>query len=230
LWPGFYSWRIPLRSVNNTARDLLLPLRPDETPLKSGLTALLYRGIIDCCEQLLQLEPKDASHTETLAFYTNAMGGIKERSASSRTRLESAQQIKDAHHLLHELARFVQQQVSLKKINSVQLDAYTDQINRLLLQLTVDSHLLSAKAAQQAGKHKLVLHHYTLARKALASDNGHQFKQHIAKLDAAIATLKESLAPKDAAPLEEAPLTSDKAWKEFDEENEKWHRKQIYDE
>jgi len=230
-----------LRARRNSFRDLATGFPAGF--LSNDLTALLYRALIDCCEQLSRLEPKDPIHAEQLHLYTNLLAAQKDNNQQGKVRLDNPQQIKEAHSLLQELHKFVMQQSTLRLINQVQTDAYIDQINRLVLQMSVDGHVFNGRQSQQIGKVRLAVHHYTLARKALAAENGgHSFDKQIAQLDSVIAKLQEKAdaAPEDAAGIEAAatatqakPATaadgSSKEWKHFDEENEKWKKKQIYD-
>lgn len=232
-----------LRARRNSFRDLATGF-PNGF-LSNDLTGLLYRALIDCCEQLSRLEPNDPTHTENLSLYTNLLASQKEGAPQAKIRLDNPQQIKEAHHLLQELYKFVMQQSALNLINQVQTEAYTDQINRLVLQMAVDGHVFNARQAQQIGKTRLAAHHYSLARKTLAADNAsHVFDKQIAQLDAVIAKLQEkadstgehteagdAAATAGAAKIKtsENDGKTSKEWKQFDEENDKWKKKSIYD-
>ncbi|MDO8341769.1 MAG: hypothetical protein Q7T48_01065 [Cellvibrio sp.] len=226
-----------LRARRNSFRDLATGFPAGF--LSNDLTALLYRALIDCCEQLSRIEPKDPTHAEQFNLYTNLLATQKDNSQQVRVRLDNPQQIKEAHGLLQELHKFIMQQSTLKLINQVQTEAYVDQIHRLVLQMSVDGHVFNARQSQQVGKVRLAVHYYTLARKALAAENaGHGFDKQIAQLDSVIAKLQEKA---DATPEgAETPAATtakpaaavdgpSKEWKQFDEENDKWKKKQIYD-
>lgn len=223
-----------LRARRNTFRDLATSFPAGF--LSSDLSALLYRALIDCSEQLSRLEPKDPSHAEQFNLYTNLLATQKDSTQQARVRLDNPQQIKEAQGLLQELHKFVLQQSASKLINQVQTDAYVDQINRLVLQISVDAHVFNARQSQQAGKVRLAMHYYGLARKTLANENtGGSFDKQIAQLDTVLAKLQEKAnatpesdetAPQ-AKPASNNP--SSKEWKQFDEENDKWKKKQIYD-
>lgn len=226
-----------LRARRNSFRDLATGFPAGF--LSTELTALLYRALVDCCEQLSRIEPKDPTHAEQFNLYTNLLATQKDNSQQVRVRLDNPQQIKEARSLLQELHKFVMQQSALKLINQVQTEAYLDQISRLVLQMWVDGHVFNARQSQQVGKVRLAVHYYTLARKALAAENaGHGFDKQIAQLDSVIAKLQEKAdaTPEDtetpvATPAKPAAATdaSSKEWKHFDEENDKWKKKQIYD-
>lgn len=232
-----------LRARRNSFRDLATGFPTGF--LSNDLTALLYRALIDCCEQLARLEPNDHSHAEQLTLYANLLSSLKENTQQVRVRLDNPKQIKEAHSLLQEFYKFVKQQFTLKQINQVQAEAYTDQINRMLLQMAVDGHIFNARQAQQVGKVKLAIHFYQLGRKVLVAENAsHTFDKQIAQLDAVIAKLQEkakalteqngeasSPGPEAAGPPKANTIDTgiSKEWKQFDEENAKWKKKQIYD-
>lgn len=225
-----------LRARRNSFRDLASGFPTGF--LSADLTALLYRALIDCCEQLSRLEPSDPTHAEHFNLYTNLLAAQKDNAQQARVRLDNPQQIKEAQGLLQELHKFIMQQSSLKLINQVQTEAYVDQINRLVLQISVDGHVFNARQSQQLGKTRLAIHYYTLARKALSTENaGRSFDKQITQLDSIIAKLQEkadatpegSETSAQVKPDATPDNASSKEWKQFDEENEKWKKKQIYD-
>lgn len=222
-----------LRARRNAFRDLATSFPNGFLPAE--LTTLLYRSLLDICEQLSNLEPKDNTHLEQLNFYTGLLAAQKENADQPRVRLENPEQIKEARTLLQELYKFVIQQSAMKLINPVQADAYTDQIKRLALQITVDGHIINARQAQKTGKARLAIHHYTLARKLFASDNANRtFDKQIAQLDNTIEKLSEKIVPEDI-PSEDPNKNSEpnplatKEWENFTQNNEKWKKKQVYD-
>ncbi len=225
-----------LRARRNAFRDLATGF-PNGF-LSNDLTALLYRALIDGCEQLASLDPEDPSHLEQLNLYTSLLAAQKENTAQQRARLDNPEQIKEARGLLQELYKFVMQQSALNLINPVQTEAYTDQIKRLVLQMTVDGHIFNARQAQQIHKTRLAIHHYTLARKLLLTENAsHGFDKQIAQLDAVIAKLEEKAiqagespsAKPDEKHTDQNSVTGNKEWEKFEKNNEQWKKKQIYD-
>jgi hypothetical protein len=199
--------------------------------LSNDLMALLYRSLIDCCEQLTRLEPKDPTHTDQLAHYTTQLNDLKNQPKVPRPRLENPQQIREARQLLQELMRYVAQQGQLNIINPVQTEAYVDQIKRLVLHMAIDGHLINAKQSHAAGKIKLAIHHYGLAKKAMISENStHSFDKQIAQLDAAIKKLEEhtGTAGQEEKSAEATPVN--KEWEKLKPaEKDAWKRKNIYD-
>lgn len=221
-----------LKARRNSFRDLATGFPAGFLP--KDLSAFLYKSLIDACEQLAILEPKELQHLEQASFYNTQLNSLQIPEAGTRPRLDNPQQLKEARHLLQELHKFILQQTKLQQITQVQASVYMDQIKRLVLQMSVDGHVFNARQAQQAGKNRLAIHYYSLARKLLASENaGQNFEKQIAQLDAVIAKLEEkALAAGELAKVEEdenSQAEVNKEWETFNKENEDWKKKQIYD-
>lgn len=209
--------------------------------LSSDLTAVVYRALIDTCEQLNKLEPHDATHAADLQLLTDQLNAIKQTANTQRVRLENPEQIKEIRQHLQELYRFVAQQEALKALTKVQAAAFTDQIKRLALQSSVDGHIAQAKKAQQLGKPRLAVHYYGLARKLLLPENAnHAYDKQIAQLSALIDKLEQKATQQTTADVNseekmsaeedpnKAPTSLNKEWDKFGDEDE-WKKKQLYD-
>lgn len=202
--------------------------------LSKDLMGLLYRSLIDCCDQLSRLEPKDATHQDQLTHYTSLLNDLKSQSQPARVRLENPQQIREARQLLQELMKYVFQQAKQNLITSVEAEAYIDQIKRLVIQIAVDGHLINAKEAQVIGKIRLAIHHYALARKSLASENvTRSYDKQIAQLDAIISKLEEKAGSTQEPTAETTPEKKlvDKEWDKVKPAAKKdsWKVKNLYD-
>lgn len=227
-----------LKSRERNFRYMMTGLPPQF--LSHDLSTLVYRALIDCCEQLAKLEPKDPSHQADATLLSAQLSSLKPFSSEQRVRLENPAQIKDVRQHLQELHRFVVQQQMRQLINPVQAAAYTDQIKRLALQISVDSYVFQAKQAQQAGKPRLAIHFFTMARKLLVSENAtHGYDKQIAQLHTAIKKLENALGsqttventphPEEGSELAptHANTETDKEWQQFAENP--WKKKQVYD-
>jgi hypothetical protein len=133
--------------------------------LTVDLLGLIYRAVIETSEQLSKIEPKEQRHLEDITLYTNHLGALPKNSPAQRPRIENPQVMKEIRQHLQEVQHFLVQQEAAKLINKVQLGAYIDQIKRLSLQMSVDAYLYYAKQAQQAGKLRLAIHYFMLAKK-----------------------------------------------------------------
>ncbi len=202
--------------------------------LPSDLVGLIYRALIDTSEQLCKIEPKDQRHKDDVTLYSNQLASLSKNNAAQRTRIDNPQAMKDVRHHLQELQRFIAQQEATKTISKVQFAAYSDQIDRLLLQMSVDTHIIQAKQAQQAGKLRLAIHFFTLANKLLTTENSTRiYDKQIAQLNDTIQKLEEkALASgemQEAAPDTPTSTPNDKEWANFTPQEDKWKKKQIYD-
>ncbi len=222
-----------LRARRNVFRDLATGFPPGF--LSKDLVALLYRSIIDCCDQLTRIEPKDSSHQDQLAHYTTQLNELNNQAPTVKVRLENPQQIREARQLLQELLKFVVQQATQKLLNPVQAEAYADQIKRLMMQIAVDGHIFNAKQSQTVGKLRLAIHHYGLARKAMVSENSsHSFDKQIVQLDALIKKLEEKAASLTSDTEQKADAQKqlpNKEWEKIkpSEKKEDWKIKNLYE-
>lgn len=202
--------------------------------LTNDLVSLIYRSLIDTCEQLSKVEPKEQRHIDDVTLYTNQLDSLPKNAAAQRVRIENPQAMKEIRQHLQELIHFLTQQEALKIINKVQFGAYMDQVKRLNLQMSVDAYLYNAKQAQQSGKLRLAIHFFTLARKMLIAENTTRtYDKQIAQLDDIIIKLEEK------AQLSGEPVTTNdstasdptsKEWEKFTPpDGDAWKKKQIYD-
>jgi hypothetical protein len=202
--------------------------------LSNDLSALVYQALIDTCEQLTKLDPKDPLHQADANAFTAQLGAIKQSPDKQRVRLENPAQVKEVRQHLQELLRFVAHQEARKLINPLQAATYSDQIKRLSLQISVDAYVTQGKQAQQVGKLRLAIHFFTLARKLLTSENAsHSYDKQIAQLQGAIAKLEETTTAEgltaEGTSQDEKQEGSgmSKEWDQFGDDE--WKKKQVYD-
>jgi len=200
--------------------------------LGSDLLALIYRALIDVCEQLNKIEPKDPRHQDDVTLYTNQLDALPKNSQAQRVRVEAPQAMKEIRQHLQELQNFLVQQEATKVINKVQFVAYVDQIKRLILQMSVDAYLYQGKQAQQVGKLRLAIHFFTLAKKLLAAENASRaYDKQIAQLDGILIKLEEKVqlsATTESANSAEASSATKETIGEHRPEDS-WKKKQMYD-
>jgi hypothetical protein len=201
--------------------------------LTADLLGLVYRALIETCEQLSKVEPKAQRHLDDITLYTNQLDALPKNNTPQRPKIENPQVMKEIRQHLQELQHLVVQQEAGKIINKAQSGAYIDQIKRLALQMSVDAHLYQGKQAQQAGKLRLAIHFFTLAKKMLTSENASlTYDKQIAQLDSILHKLEEKAQttnePNEAAQATQQP-DSAKEWENFTPSTDNWKKKQIYD-
>ncbi|WP_045861536.1 hypothetical protein [Teredinibacter purpureus] len=204
--------------------------------LPRELTLLVQRSLIELCEQLTRLEPKDTTHMQDLQSISALLAETQRHTKpASPVTLESPQQIKEVKICLEELHRFVLQLENKNGLSRNQADTYRNQIKQLALQLTVDGYALQGRLAQQGGKIKLAAHYYDLAVKLLIREGkAGKIEDRVAKLKAIHTALIEQLAKeneKEAAGEDEQIEQEEIAdeWDKFGEDNSEWKKKNIYD-
>jgi hypothetical protein len=201
--------------------------------LTVDLLGLIYRAVINTSEQLGKIEPKEQRHLDDITLYTNQLGALPKSSPAQRPRIENPQTMKEIRQHLQEVQHFLVQQETAKLISKVQLGAYIDQIKRLSMQMSVDAYLYYAKQAQQAGKLRLAIHYFTLAKKTLTTENASRaYDKQITQLESIISKLEEktqvSGEPNEAIQGTTQPETA-KEWENFTPPTDDWKKKQMYD-
>jgi len=204
--------------------------------LTKELIILVYRCLVDVCEQLARLEPNEHVYVEELQLYSSQMEEAKRKSAQKKRKpLDNPQQIKEVKQHLEELHNFIHQLERRSNINKAQADTYSRQIKQLVLQMSVDAYVMNAKQAQENSKTRLAVHFYTLARKLLIRENGGgSYQKQVSQLNNLISQLEAKLNEEEpsyketelqAAQKEEAQ----EAWNKFNEDDDTWKKKRVYD-
>lgn len=206
--------------------------------LSKELKTLVLRSLIEVCEQLSKLAPKDPSFPQDLQVYTQQLTEAQRASTqTTQTKLESPQQIKDVKMSLEELHRFIFNLEGQGRLTRSQGDVFRNQIKQLVLRVTVDGYVLNGQTAKQAQKIKLALHYYDLALKLLIREGkAGTYADRIAQLKTITEELSSQLSEEEiAAPLqtgnEEDQAELDDEWNKFSEDSSDkiWKKKQVYD-
>lgn len=198
--------------------------------LTKELTLIVYRTLLDACEQLSRLEPKEPGHLRDFNLYSAELEELKHRPSAKRTPATNPEQAAEIKRLLQELYRFVSAQTDKGNLSSAQGQTCKEQIKRLALLVSVDAHISQARQAQAAGKPRLAIHFYNLAKKRITQESGGQaHQQQLSQINNVIAKLENQMA--QSAPESSdtpPPLEDQKEWEEFEQEDG-WKKKQIYD-
>ncbi len=206
--------------------------------LTPDLNLLIHRCLIDTCEQLTQLVPEDNQYMQDLKLYQGKMEELKRSPQKhARIKFDNPKTATETRKYLEELFKVVHQLYRRRSINKEHLDLYTGQIKNLVLQLSVDTYVLHARQAHQAGKARMAVHYYGLARKLLVRENARQqFQSQIVELDQTLAELNAQLAQQQGkdpqsedaeAQREGKPVN--KEWEQFGQDDESWKKRKIYD-
>ncbi len=96
--------------------------------LTKDLTLIVYRTLLDACEQLSRLEPKEPAHMQDLTQYSAELEQIKHRSQPERGRLNQPEQAGEIRRLLQELYRYIALQSERGNLGQAQAQTYREQI------------------------------------------------------------------------------------------------------
>lgn len=226
------------KALSQRAKDfrfLLSGFPPNFLP--KGLEELVIRCLMNVTEQLAKLEPQEKNHVESLQMLSKQLEEVKRKPKDTpRVKLENPQQIKEVKQLLQELNKFILHFKNKGSINAAQHKVYEKQIKQTVVQMSVDNYLLNAKQAKAGGKTRLVVHYYTLALKLLTREGASgQFAAQIKKLQEQIDIAEQQLLEEEpstagARELSEASQAeASSEWNKFDEDEDQWKKKSIYD-
>lgn len=228
-----------LKALKQRANDFKFLLTGfPENFLSKELSELVIRCLMNVTEQLAQLESKETSHIDSLALLSKQLEDTKRRPKDSkRAKLENPQQVKEVKRLLHELNRFILHFKNKGSITAAQHKMYENQIKQLVIQMTVDNYIISAKQALGGGKTRLVVHYYSLAQKLLIRENAKgSFQKQVAKLGEEIKKYSALLEQESDTPSRNSEANSasqeetSSEWNKFEEEENEWAKKKnIYD-
>lgn len=203
--------------------------------LPKELVLLVQRSLMQVLEQLTKLEPKKEAHTQELQSIAQQMAETQRQpvKAGPAPPLDSPQKAQEIKACLEELYKFIYQLEGSKSLTRPQADAYRGMIKQLVLQLTVDSHVMHGRVAREKTKLRLAIHHFDLALKLMLRERANGlFDERINQLQTLIAELESQsedgpLAP--TAPVEEGEHEEiSEEWDKFEQEGN-WKKKQIYD-
>jgi predicted nucleic acid-binding Zn-ribbon protein len=210
--------------------------------LSKDLNVLVHRCLVDVLEQLAKLDPSEKLHIDELTLFNKQMEDAQRKPKSAtRAKIENPQQTKEIKRLLQSLNQFIANLLKRNTITSGQYKDYSEQIKTMVVQMTVDSYLLNAKQSQSAGKLRLAIHYFSLAKKLLAKESGKQnYQKQIQQLNGVIAKLEEKAgeaeAPQAGNTAAEASEgntlpadAEDNEWNEFGKEDDDWKKKSVYD-
>lgn len=196
--------------------------------LPAELNALVYRTLIATSEQLASIDPQKP-HAQEAAQFSKQLAEAP-AAVANRPRLESEQQVAEVRILLQELMKALITWSERGQISKPQAAKQGAHIRRLLLQVTIDSHLQQAKQCRAEKRLKLAIHHYNMARQALLKESAQQnVQKQIEQISAAITLLENEVANADTQVTSTVEDNKgQKAWEEL-EDADSWKKKQIYD-
>lgn len=203
--------------------------------LTKELTLLVQRSLVDVSEQLNRLEPRDTVHKQDLAAATNALANTQRQPAkhNGKVTLQTPQQVKEVKMCLEELYRFIHNIEAKGKLAKSQADHYRKQVKQLVLQITIDSYMMQARAAKSDDKLKLAIHFLSTSLDLMIKNRA-GFEDTIKVVRAEIAELRGTLEKTENKPISRQAAAHEEEiaseWAKYDEKESTWGKKKnVYD-
>lgn len=204
--------------------------------LTKELTHLVQKSLAEVSDQLSKLEPENPEHLQILQDMSARMAesnrGGEDMKAST---LENPAQIKEVRACLEELHKYVFRLEGKGTIKRDQAQVYRGQIRNMVLRLSVDSYWLHGNQARQAGKTKLAIHYFDLAKNLIIKENQQgAFRNKLEQLEEGLRMMKERLAeegvPSPGTPMQGGDGDVQNEWDKFTENQQTdWRKKNVYD-
>lgn len=195
--------------------------------LSRDLRILVCRCLLDALDQLIKLEPKSSQLHQDHATISERLQQLRNQpQQGSYQPLTDAEQIQEVQRLLGNLFNVVEKLTASKRLSTVEGTHYRNEISALTIRITLDGYLQAAQQALSAGKPRLAVHYYRLAGEKMRKHNGSGlYSDQLQLCDQRIAELEQVAETPTAEPAQ-AP---EGAWKAFDQSDEKWKKKSVYD-
>lgn len=224
-----------IRALSKRASDLIQMVNgfPDNF-LGRDLSVLLFRNIVDVFEQLSQLDSNETQYIENFKFYTKKMEEAQKisKTQEAAATILSGSQINETRQYLNFLNRFLQKWAQRGNISQKQHSVYKDQIQKLNAQLKVDSYMMMAAQARETEKPKLAIHYYQLAKNLITEEGLSNVKQRqLMSIEETLPRLMAEMEQQAQSQPEKENTESpeDEGWAEYEEEEESWKKKRVYD-
>ncbi len=203
--------------------------------LTPELTHLVQKSLAEVSEQLSKLEPENPQHMQILQEMSTLMAeSHRSNDETKSASIDNPAQIKEVRACLEELHKFVFRLEEKRSIEKTQAQVYRTQIRQMVLRLSVDSYWLHGSQARQAGKLKLAIHYFDLAKNLIIKENQHgAFRKKLEQLEEGLKILHERVSEGSGAPPSAKAGDDDSVQDEWDKftENQQddWRKKNVYD-
>ena len=223
--------RLLENSLNSRARNFQYLL--DGFPqgfLGRDLQVLVCKCLAEVYEKLLEISPKESSYQKQRTLNAERLSQFQEGSnINSEVPLSDLGQIKEVQKLLTSLHKFISQLHQGGRINEQEGKVYSQQIQRLMMQTTIDAYNQQIQAAIGADKQKLAIHHlHTVIDKLTRHNGSNLYTGKIAVFQEQLSGLERLVADSDAASAA-LRAEADKEWDALNKPDDSWKKKALYD-
>jgi hypothetical protein len=223
--------RLRENGLNTRARNFHYMLEGfPEGFLSRDLQVLVCKSLLEVYQQLSSLAPETKNYSDRHQLIQQQLDLIAAKPASTGgLTLNDSGQIPDIQKLLTSLHKYITQLMANKRINNAEAHTYSAQINRLMLQTTIDGLTLASSAARNEGKIKLALYHQQTILEKLEKENADgSYNQRLSQTQALINELQGTVDTSEAE-TQQRRTKADAEWDELNKPDESWKKKSLYD-
>lgn len=218
-------------ALNSRARNFnyMLESFPDNF-LNRDLQVLVCKCLLEVYEQLTRATPSNKEYKIQLERTQERLNTFASKPDNTiPVQLSDPAQIKEVQKLLTSLHGFISKLMASKRINTTEAKAYSKQINRLMVQASLDNVTRAIQEAAQNNKPKLVLHYHTVALDKMQKENSDGFyNPQIMAYQQKIAELEQQLGI-DEQESQRRRAEADAEWDKIDKPDDSWKKNAVYD-
>ena len=207
-----------------------------ENFLGNELKVLICKSLINIYEQLINIGSNKSQCNAQIANISQRLQTLASESSDKPYQaLENPAQIKEVKAQLNMLYGFINKLLTQNSIGKAQAQAYTQQLQVLLTQTSIDHYAIAARQAEEQQKIPLAIHYYQSAldklNKESLSKAYHQYainyQQKINELRALTPQVTKDPLPEQGA---ETTTAASEEWDKFlDTDEDDWKKKSVYD-
>lgn len=218
-------------ALNSRARNFhyMLDSFPDNF-LNRDLQVLVCKCLLEVYEQLTRGSPGTPEYKSQFERTQERLNTFKSKPDNTTpVRLSDPAQIKDVQKLLTSLHGFISKLMASKRINTAEAKAYSKQINRLMVQTSLDNVNRGIQEAMQNNKFKLALHYNNIAIGKLQKENNDGFySAQIASYQEKVTELEKQLGISEQE-SQQRRAEADAEWDKLDKPDDSWKKNAVYD-
>lgn len=218
-------------ALNSRARNFhyMLDSFPDNF-LNRDLQVLVCKCLLEVYEQLTRGAPSTQKYKTQFQRTQERLNAFKSKPDNTTpVRLSDPAQIKDVQKLLTSLHGFISKLMASKRINTAEAKAYSKQINRLMVQTSLDNVNRVIQEAMQSNKLKLALHYHNVAIGKMQKENSDGFySTQITSYQETVSKLEKQLGI-DEQESQRRRAEADAEWDQLDKPDDSWKKNAVYD-
>lgn len=232
-----HRFLVALRAKSNKFKAILSICPKDF--LSRDLKILALRKLIESCEGLSKVEPNEPNHLNDVQIYSAELNDTQRQAPQDEPiSIDNPALLPQLKACLDELFQFVVNMESKHTLPRNQADSLKAQIKLLVITLSVNKNEMQGQTAYDSDQQKIALHYFSLTLQIILKDaKGSILEKKVPALKERIQEIKTFLRQEaqnnninnKASEPDKPSSNSDKEWEEYEDENNGWKKKNIYD-